>query len=309
MPDWDPDVDVTPELARRLIDGQLPELAGRPLEHIASGWDNAVFLVDGAWAVRFPRRAVAVPGVRREIALLQGIAPRLPLPIPVPAFVGRPAADYPWPFFAAPFIAGDEPARVALDDAARGALAAPLATFLRALHAPSLAAEIGERLPVDPMRRADMGFRVPMARRRLEEAAAAGIVDLRADAAELLAEAEPLPPGVPSVVAHGDLHLRHLVVTPEGRAAGVIDWGDLCLGDPSIDLVLAWGLLPAAARPAFAAAYGPIDEAAWLRSRLLSMFLAVVLAVYGRATGDAALELASVAAARRTLEGSVPGRA
>ncbi len=84
MPDWDPDVDVTPELARRLIDGQLPELAGRPLEHIASGWDNAVFLVDGAWAVRFPRRAVAVPGVRREIALLKGIAPRLPLPIPVP---------------------------------------------------------------------------------------------------------------------------------------------------------------------------------------------------------------------------------
>ena len=186
---------------------------------------------------------------------------------------------------------------------------APLATFLRALHAPSLAAEIGDRLPVDPMRRADMGVRVPMARRRLEEAAAVGIVELRADAAELLTEAESLPPGVPSVVAHGDLHLRHLVVTPDGRAAGIIDWGDLCLADPSIDLVLAWGMLPPTARPAFAAAYGPIDEVAWLRSRLLSVFLAMVLALYGRATGDTALEFASVASARRTLEGPVPGPA
>lgn len=309
MPDWDPEIAVEPPLARRLIDAQLPELAGRPLEQIASGWDNAVFCVDGEWAVRFPRRAVAVPGVEREIALLPRLAPRLPLPIPVPTYIGRPDGSYPWPFFAAPYIPGVEPARVALDETARGELAAPLGAFLRALHAPELAAEIGGELPFDPMRRADMAFRVPMARQRIEEAATAGIVDLRADAAELLTAAQTLPQGAGRVVAHGDLHLRHLILTTLGRPAGVIDWGDLCLAEPSVDLVLAWGLLPPVARPAFGAAYGPIDEDAWLRSRVLSLFLGLVLALFARDTGDGPLEAASVASARRTLEGTVPGPA
>jgi aminoglycoside phosphotransferase (APT) family kinase protein len=304
MPDWDPDVDVTPELARRLIDGSLPELAGRPLAPVAVGWDNAVFVVDDAWIVRIPRRAVAVPGVEREIAVLPRLAPRLPLPVPIPTYVGRGGDGYPaWPFFAAPLIPGREPAHAALDDGARAALAEPLAAFLRELHAPELAAELGEELPVDPMRRADMTVRVPMARARLAEAAAAEIVDLRAEAGEVLVSAAKLPPGRPTAVAHGDLHLRHLLVGARGGATGVIDWGDLCRADPSIDLVLAWGLLPAAARPAFRAAYGPIDEAGWLRARLLSLFLSVVLAVYGRATGNAALEGEAVAAARRTLVG------
>ena len=304
MPDWDPDVVVDPALARRLIDAQLPELAGLPLQLVAAGWDNAVFVVDDAWIVRFPQRAVAVPGVEREIALLPRLAPRLPLSVPVPTFVGRGGDGYPeWPFFAAPLIPGRELAHAALTDEARSALAGPLAAFLRALHAPELVAELGGDLPVDPMRRADMTVRVPMARARLEEAAAAGIVDLRREATELLARAAGLPPGAPTSVAHGDLHLRHLIVTPGGAASGVIDWGDVCRADPSIDLVLAWSLLPAAARPAFRAAYGPIDEAGWLRARLLSLFLAVVLAIYGRATGDVALEAEAVGAARRTLDG------
>ncbi len=302
MPDWDPEIAVGPALARRLIDTQLPELAGRPLEHIAEGWDNDVYLVDGSWVVRFPRRAVAVPGVQREIALLPRLAPRLPLPIPVPTLLGRPDDGYPWPFVASPYLPGTEPAHAVLDDAARSALAIPLAGFLRALHAPALAAELRSELPVDPMRRADMACRVPMTHQRLAEAASGGVVDLRAAAHDLLVDALDLPPDVPVAVAHGDLHLRHLLIAADGSAAGVIDWGDLCLADPSIDLVLAWGLLPPAARPTFRAAYGPIDDAGWRRARVLSLFLSLVLAIYGRATDDASLEAEAVGAARRTLE-------
>ncbi len=302
MPDWDPEIAVGPALARRLIDGQLPELAGRPLEHVAHGWDNDVYLVADAWIVRFPRRAVAVPGVEREMALLPLLAPRLPLPVPQPTHLGRPGNGYPWPFYAAPLIRGQELAHARLTDEARSALAEPLATFLRALHAPQLAAELGRDLPVDPMRRADMAFRVPMARGRLDQAAAARLLDLRAAAENLLASAAELPPGIPTALTHGDLHLRHLIVAPDGSAAGIIDWGDLCRADPSIDLVLAWGMLPPAARPAFRAAYGAIDEADWLRARLLSLLLAIVLAIYGHATADAALRAEAISAARRTLD-------
>ena len=45
-------------------------------------------------AFRFPRRAIAMPGVEREIRVLPGLARELPLPIPTPTFIGRPSAAY-----------------------------------------------------------------------------------------------------------------------------------------------------------------------------------------------------------------------
>ncbi len=42
---------------------------------------------------------------------------------------------------------------------------------------------------------------------------------------------------------HGDLHPRN-VITSNGRITAVIDWGDLCAGDPATDLAAAWLFLP-----------------------------------------------------------------
>ena len=36
----------------------------------------------------------------------------------------------------------------------------------------------------------------------------------------------------------------------------MIDWGDVCRGDPAIDLMTYWFALPAFARPDFLRAYG-----------------------------------------------------
>ena len=103
---------------RRLIAEQFPELALASLRPLAEGWDNAVWLVDERWAFRFPRRKIAIPGFERELAVLPGLAPRLPAPIPAPVFVGRPALGYPWPFFGAELLPGIEAGEAALDDEA-----------------------------------------------------------------------------------------------------------------------------------------------------------------------------------------------
>lgn len=42
---------------------------------------------------------------------------------------------------------------------------------------------------------------------------------------------------------HGDLHPAN-VRTADGMVCGVIDFGDLCAGDPAYDLAAAWLLLP-----------------------------------------------------------------
>jgi aminoglycoside phosphotransferase (APT) family kinase protein len=280
MPEWSAEVTVDANLARRLIGGQFPDVPLDSLRLIGEGWDNTVWLVDERWVFRFPRRTLAIPGVEREIAALPRLAPRLPLPIPAPVFVGEPAEGFPWPFFGAEHVPGREP--LGLSEPARAGLARPLGAFLRVLHDSDV-----PDLPADPFGRADMPFRVAKTREQFAELEAAGLWSVPARVHELLAAAAELPLPAPSVVCHGDLHLRHLLVDDAGAAAGVIDWGDLCRGDPSIDMCLVWCLLPS--RDEFLAAYGPATDDQLLRARVLALFLCAVLALYGAHEGMHAL--------------------
>lgn len=294
MPEWSPEVTVDADFARRLISGQFPDVALESLRLIGEGWDNTVWRVDEQWVFRFPRREIAIPGVEREIAALAALAPRLPLPVPAPVFVGTPADGFPWPFFGARFLPGTEP--LGLSEEARAGLARPLGEFLRALHASDV-----PDLPADPFGRADMAFRVPKAREQFAALAAEDLWHAPPSTDDLLAAAVELPSPEPTVVCHGDLHLRHLLVDDTGAAACVIDWGDLCRGDPSIDMPLVWALLPN--RDDFLAAYGPVTDDQLLRARVLALFLCAVLALYANHEGMHALEAEALAGLDRTAAG------
>jgi aminoglycoside phosphotransferase (APT) family kinase protein len=295
--EWDAEVEVDAELALRLIRGQFPELAAQTLRLFAEGWDNAVWLVDDEWAFRFPRRAIALPGVGHELAVLPVLAPLLPVAIPVPEFVGEPAEGYPWAFFGSRLIRGREAAGELLDDGAP----TRLARFLGALHGDETRVAVAARheLPRDPNRRADMAFRVGRAVERLDEVERLGLADLPPSIDAILEPARELPAPDGDVVAHGDLHFRHLLVDERGGLTGVIDWGDVCRADPSIDLQVAWSLFTPEPRRAFLAAYGPVTEEQLLRARVLALFLSAVLAVYGHREGLAAVEREALAGLAR----------
>ncbi|WP_158849772.1 phosphotransferase [Saccharothrix deserti] len=53
------------------------------------GWDSLARLVDGRWVERRPRRPDVVEQLRRETRLMPWLAPRLPLPVPVPEVVSE----------------------------------------------------------------------------------------------------------------------------------------------------------------------------------------------------------------------------
>ena len=129
--EWAAEVTVDEALARRLIGEQFPELEVGSLKLLGEGWDTTVWRVDEEWVFRFPRRSYPVPGLQNEIVHLPELAPLLPLPIPNPTFVGRPSPAFGWPFYGCRFLPGRELADSDLDDAARAALARPLAEFLR----------------------------------------------------------------------------------------------------------------------------------------------------------------------------------
>src|SRR4051812_26978179 len=132
MPVWAAEVDVDEQLVRQLL--RQFELEDAGLRKLAEGWDNSVWVVDERYAFRFPRRAVGIPGLERELAVLPRVAPLLPLQIPRPAFLGKPSDGYPWPFFGAELIPGVEAGVAELGDEERLEVALELAGFLRALH-------------------------------------------------------------------------------------------------------------------------------------------------------------------------------
>jgi aminoglycoside phosphotransferase (APT) family kinase protein len=301
MPEWEPDVAIDRALVRALLREQFPQLSADSARLVGQGFDNSVWVVDEEWAFRFPHRAVAVHLVARELAALPRLAPFLPVPIPIPAFIGGESELFPRPFFGHRLLAGVEPAEARLTNAERERVGRDLGRFLRALHAPATraAVDLERALPLDPNRRADMAVRVPKAREGLE--ALSDLTPMSRKAANrILDEAEALAPSATEALLHGDLHVRHFLID-RAVISGVIDWGDVCVGDPAIDLHLVWSFLPPHGRDSFLEEYGPIDEETRLRARVLAIFLSALLIVYARHESLASLERETFAGLERTL--------
>jgi hypothetical protein len=82
------------------------------------------------------------------------------------------------------------------------------------------------------------------------------------------------------------------VLTTDGTFCGVIDFGDLCAGDPAYDLAAVWLLLPEGTTDHFYAAYQPTPDAAtirrargWAMARALGGILIGDAGVHGRPGG------------------------
>jgi aminoglycoside phosphotransferase (APT) family kinase protein len=144
-----------------------------------------------------------------------------------------------------------------------------------------------------------MAFRVGKTREWLDRLADPA-PEQRGAAERLLRDAERLEPSSTEVLVHGDLHGRHLLVD-EGQLGGVIDWGDVCIGDPAIDLQFLWSVVSPEARDEVLAEYGEIDDDARLRARVLAIMLCAVLTLYARHEALPALERDSLEGLQRAL--------
>lgn len=284
---WHREIPLDDALFQALVAESFPHLAPGAPEHLGAGWDSDVWRW-GDYALRFPRRAMGVDLLHVELRVLPLLAPRLPVAIPSPTHVGRPTEAFPYPFYAHRFVPGTTACRRDLSDAQRHALAAPIGAFLRALHAlPPSAVDA----PPDRFR-SDLQY---IASRALERLSLVPELGPRAEAAL----STPPPNAVDGpVLLHGDLYARHLVLDDEGALTGVIDWGDVCVGDRAVDLRVVHAFLPPDAHPAFLAAYGPVAEATWTRARFLALAAyGVSVLAYANDVGDEALQRE----ARRTL--------
>jgi len=252
-------------LVRGLLEDQQPDLAALELREVAFGWDNVTFRLGDALTVRVPRRQMSAALVEHEQRWLPVLAPTLPLPIPAPVRVGRPGRGYPWSWSVCPWLVGVAAAERMPDDPFD--TAEQLGAFFTALHVPAAA-----DAPPNPYRGGPLADRAPAFVDRIEQ-----LRDLL-DGPRILRLWEDFlaVPGwrrEPSWI-HGDMHPLNVLVDA-GRIAAVIDFGDICGGDPATDLSIAWMLLPPAARPVLRAASGDVDDDTWRRARGWALALAV----------------------------------
>ncbi|WP_173088884.1 aminoglycoside phosphotransferase family protein [Devosia sp. 1635] len=291
------------DLIAKLLGEQHPDLAELPLALGALGWDNQMWRLGDELAVRLPWSTQdADELLLKEFAFLPAMAPRLPLPIPVPKRLGQPSELFPRTWIVTTWVPG-EPADRA--PATLGLQAADsLAAFLAALHHPAPpAAPIGRHGRGGSLATSSEGVA-----RFLKEATDRRLIADPDDLRDIWADAVTAPAWTGQAMwLHADLHPANLL-TRGGDFCGVVDFGDMCAGDPACDLGAAWLLLPDGAINRFWDSYRPaIDAATLRRARGWALGKALVCLiigddlVHGRPGGKATWGPPAQAAIRRLV--------
>jgi aminoglycoside phosphotransferase (APT) family kinase protein len=304
----DPESEVTADLIAELLREQHPDLADLPLTFGARGWDNQLWRLGDDLAVRLPWATQAADELLlKEHALLPAIASRLPLQVPVPQRLGQPSKRFPRHWLVTTWVAG-EPADRA--PATRGAEAADtLAAFLAALHRPAPDhAPAGRHRRGGPLADIGEGFA-----HLLKEATGRGLISDPGAAHEVWDDALAAPEWAgPALWLHGDLHPAN-VLTRGGNFCGVVDFGDMCAGDPACDLAACWMLLPDRVTDRFHQSYSAAADAAtlrrargWALCKALACALIGDAGVHGRPGGKATWGPPAHAALKR-LTATRPG--
>ncbi|MFC4118953.1 aminoglycoside phosphotransferase family protein [Nonomuraea zeae] len=258
------DTDVT--LVRRLLAGQFAQWADLPVVPVDSyGTDNDIYRLGDRLVARLPRGGWADHQVLKEHDWLPRIAPNLPLAVPVPLALGRPADGYPFNWAVHEWLPGEN-ANGTIGDLEQAA--ADLAAFIAALrridtagaHPRPARSRGGPLDELDELVRrsvAHLGDRID------------GKATLRAWQEALDAPAWDGP----ETWLHGDLLPGNLLVTG-GRLSAIIDFGGFNVGDPACDLQPAWNVFSGESRRRFRAEL-EVDDAGWLRGRGWTIYQAV----------------------------------
>ena len=226
-----------------LIQQNFPQIVIRTARPITKGWDSFVLEVNDELIFRFPMRNDVVEPLQRELRLLPILEQTLSAPIPHFEYIGRGNANYPYTFVGYRKVHG-----TALDDPRISqerllALVPALATFLNDLH----------NFPTAQARQLGVQEHTPSLWRKIYEER---YIDLQKHVFQLLdtrlrTQSEQLWENFldnkvlftfQTKLIHRDLSGEHIFCeSKQDVLSGVIDWGDVTVGDPAIDFVgLHW---------------------------------------------------------------------
>jgi aminoglycoside phosphotransferase (APT) family kinase protein len=280
------EIPIEAGMVRGLVARAMPALADAPVRRLASsGSTNALYRLGDELLVRLPRQPGGSTTISKEATWMPVLAPLLPVSVPDVVAVFEPDRDYPERWSVVRWIDGAHPGVVdpgTSVDSRREGLANDLAAVLAALRQAEVPTEAANdpRLRSyrgEPLATMDQATRENIRRcRSLEDFA----FDL--DAAEQIwAEAMKLPGSADRTTPrwyHGDVAAENLLVR-DGTLTAVLDFGGLSVGDPTVDLVVAWEVLDPPAREVFRRQVG-VDNATWLRGRAWALSISLMIWYY-----------------------------
>lgn len=257
---------IDANLVRRLIAAQFPQWGALDIRPVLpGGHDNRTFRLGPALSVRLPHAPAYDAQVRVEHRWLPVLAASLPVPIAEPVALGAPSDLFPAPWSVRLWLPGET--ALAEPPADPVALAVDLARFLHALHRIDTTAAP----PAGPQtfhRGGDLRIYDADARRAIRA------LDLPPLALALWNRAVATGWDRPPVWVHGDVAPGNLLLR-DGRLSAVIDFGQVCVGDPACDLIPRWTMFDGPARAAFVAAL-PFDMGTWDRARGWALWKAAI---------------------------------
>jgi aminoglycoside phosphotransferase (APT) family kinase protein len=277
------EIDIDVELVHRLLAAQFPAWSSLPVEAVDStGTVNAIYRLGHDMCVRLPRVQEWADDLTKELRWLPVLAPHLPLAVPVPVAAGEPGSGYPFRWAIYRWLEGRTFARDRAVD--ERLAAADLARFVRELRR------------IDPSggprsrRDRPLGPRDAETRTAIESLPSSIDTDAVTSVWETSLRSPAWDGGTP-VWTHGDLLPPNLLVD-HGRLSAVLDFGNLGVGDPAVDVIPAWSLFGAEGRQAFRSALD-VDDATWARGRAFALHQALLIIPYYPVTNPGFVAMAT----------------
>jgi aminoglycoside phosphotransferase (APT) family kinase protein len=259
------------KFVQEIVSDQFPQWRDLPITPVPqSGWDNRTFRLGDQMLIRMPSAEKYASQVETEHKWLPFLTPHLPLPIPVPLVIGEPGFGYPWNWSVYRWLEGESVATGHISNYSE--LALSLANFLRALQ--SIDAQKGPKSGPQNFFRGGSLLHYDQETRK-----AIQILESKIDSKSALKLWETALSSSwekPGVWVHGDISAGNLLCK-SGRLSAVIDFGQLCVGDPACDLSVAWTLFEGTSRAAFESALN-LDSDTWERARGWTLWKSAIVA-------------------------------
>jgi len=280
---WQQTIFIDTALAAKLIQQQMA-FEVKNIVEMGKGWDNIAYLVNEQYVFRFPRRAMGVECLQNEIQALPYLAEHVSFSFTHPEFVGTPSQEYQSPFAGYPMLPGVQLSEMPAKSVTSTSFAKKLAQWLKELHTIPVRQEDHTAIKGDQNWRYNVSQRSDKVMKSLERYASY-FQDAGFEISQLITALEYFKPYDFEHIArtsycHGDLYSRHILVDENHEPSGLIDWGDVHIGHPGIDLSVGFMIFADDALSIFLKEYSHVDSSTYAMALFRTFWHPIALLPY-----------------------------